>query len=322
MLPVFRGRTWGFDGPPREVKVLNKHWDQSASPFLEENFGFLSKTFANGMIGRAHTDLFTCTTLITAKSLEDRREGKDPKATHLTSEADVLAALAAPGGPLTLAQLSDWFCPWLDTGDGIGEPGTCVVVGDTAEDRLLFWNMHHRFSRPAFSEMAVLRIPPERAADDVFLEQIKALIRHRGVRGHNNHNDHISLRSCSLDPEALEALAVRLRQGKHYLGVSVSRVADHAAVVPRIPRSGPRDVPHGRRIRRAAGGGERGVQRQAGAGADGHAVAHEGGIAAARLAQRPVDGRSHHRPFPGSWTLCQSARRVAAAPATARSSGR
>ena len=234
VLPVFRGRTWGFDGPPRDVKVLSKHWDRSVSPFLEENFGFLSKTFTNGMIGRAHPDLFSCTTLITAKSLEDQRQGKDPKATHLTSEADVLAALAAPGGPLTLAQLSDWFCPWLDTGDGINEPGTSIVVGDTAEDRLLFWNMHHRFSRPAFSEIAVLRIPPERAADDVFLDQIKALIRYRGVHGHNNHNDHISLRSCSLTPEALEALAVRLRQGKHYLGVSVARATDHAAVVPRF----------------------------------------------------------------------------------------
>ncbi|OYX98116.1 MAG: hypothetical protein B7Y80_17240 [Hyphomicrobium sp. 32-62-53] len=234
VLPVFRGRTWGFDGPPLDVKVLSKHWDRSASPFLEENFGFLSKTFANGMIGRTHPDVFTCTTLITEKSLEDRREGTDPKATHLTSEADVLTALAAPGGALTLAQLSDWFCPWLDTGDGISEPGTSIVVGDTVPDRLLFWNMHHRFGRPAFSEIAVLRIPPERAADDEFLDQIKALIRHRGVRGHNNHNDHISLRSCSLDPEALEALAVRLRQGKHYLGVSVCRVADHAAVVPRF----------------------------------------------------------------------------------------
>jgi hypothetical protein len=144
VLPVFRGRTWGFDGPPREVKVLNKHWDRSASPFLEENFGFLSKTFSNGMIGRAHPDLFACTTLITAESLNDRREGKDPQATHLTSEADVLVALAVPGGPLTLAQLSDWFCPWLDTGDGLGEPGTCVVVGDTAEDRLLSWTRSRR----------------------------------------------------------------------------------------------------------------------------------------------------------------------------------
>jgi hypothetical protein len=52
------------------------------------------------MIGRAHPDVFSCTTLITEKSLEDRREGKDPKATHLTSEADVLTALAASDGIL------------------------------------------------------------------------------------------------------------------------------------------------------------------------------------------------------------------------------
>lgn len=233
VLPMFRGRTWGFDGPPRGVKVLNTHFDRSASPFLEENFGFLSKTFSSGMIGRAHPDLFTCATLIMKESLDDQRLGKDPQATHLTSEANVLAALAAPGGPLTLAQLSDWFCPWLETGDSAGEAGTCVVVGDTPEDRLLFWNIYHRFRRPSFSEMAVLRIPSTSAANDQFMEQVSALIRHRGIRDKNN-SKHISLRSCSLELDALKSVAMRLREGKRYLGVDVSRVEDHAVVVPRF----------------------------------------------------------------------------------------
>jgi hypothetical protein len=236
VLSAFWGRSWGFDGPPSEVKVLDCYWDQSASKFLRENFGFLSTTFANGMVGRSHPDLFTCTTLITAQALEDGRQPKDPHAIHLTCEADVLKAMAAPGGPLTLAQLSDWFCPWLDTGDALDEPGLCIVVGDTPEDRLLFWNMHHRFRRPSFSEITVLCISSERFDDDAFLEQVRALIQRRGVRGLNNRNDYITLRSSSHDKDTMEAFAARLRQGNRYLHVTVARVTDHADAAPQFRR--------------------------------------------------------------------------------------
>jgi hypothetical protein len=233
VLPVFRGRAWGFEGPPRDVKVLDKHWGRIESPFLHENFGFLLSSFG-GQIGRAHPDYFTAMTLISKSSLEDRREGKDPSATHVISEAEVLSALASPGGPLTLVQLSEFFCPYLDPGDGMEVRGTALVVGDSVDDRLLFWNLHHRFARPSFSEITVLRIPPARLDEQGFIDQIRALLSRRGTRGHNGHNDHISLHSCSLGKEALDAIAAQLKQGKLYLGITVAAHKDHAAAVPRF----------------------------------------------------------------------------------------
>ena len=51
VLPVFCSRSWGFDGRPNNVKVLDKYWDQSKSRFLAENFGFLSDSFSSGTWG-------------------------------------------------------------------------------------------------------------------------------------------------------------------------------------------------------------------------------------------------------------------------------
>ena len=37
--------------------------------------------------------------------------------------------------------------------------GTYVVAGDSATDRMLFWNVHHRFRRGSLSDITALRVP-------------------------------------------------------------------------------------------------------------------------------------------------------------------
>jgi hypothetical protein len=233
VLPAFLSRPWGFHEPRRDLKLLTKYWDRSESPFLRENFGFLSSSFANGMIGSAHLDLYSAFTLLTAEALADRRLGKDAGATHVTSEDQVLEALASPDGPMTLAQLSDFFAPFLYLGQNAHLDGTCIIVGDTPSDRLLFWNIPHLFERHFFSEIVTLRIPTASAKDDAFLARIKRIIHRRGLRGYSGQNDHVILCSSSLEREALEEIAVRLRQGE-WLSVTISQHADHAAIVPPI----------------------------------------------------------------------------------------
>lgn len=232
VLPMFLSRSSSFDGPPRNIRVLSKYWDRTTAPFLFENFGFLSASFVNGAVGSAYPDLYSTLTLITDAALSDRRLGKDNRATYVTSEDQVLEALGSGGGPMTLAQLSDYFAPYLDLGRTAGPQGTCIIVGDTPSDRLLFWNIHHRFERLFPSEITALRIPAARLADVAFVERINQILSLHGT--HNNGGQNLNLISCSLEREALDAIASQLRQGKTWLNVTVSRHADHAAVVPRF----------------------------------------------------------------------------------------
>jgi hypothetical protein len=232
VLPFYASRNWGFDGPPRNVQLLTKFEEQAPYPFLRENFGFVASSFPNGLVGRSFPDLFTCMTLISEQALANKHWGKDPRATHVTSEDTVLDALASRNGPLTVAQLSDFLSPYLRIGGEFGRDGTCIVVGDTALDRLLFWNLHHHFDQHRFSEMTTLRLPLVQIADDTFLARVRKLLQQRGARGHNGHNDHVTLHSCSVDEAELKKLADRLRQGALHFGVSVRRHADPAEIVP------------------------------------------------------------------------------------------
>ena len=234
VLPVFLSRSWGFGGPPRDVRILDKFWDKSESRFLQENFGFLRASLPNASVATAHPDLFSCLTLITKESLQSQHLMKDSHARYETREDELLDALAQQGWLLTVANLSEWFAPFLDTGDGFGLDGMTVVAGDTPADRLLYWNAHHRHRRAEFTDTTSLRIPASRLSDEAFVGRVRKIIERRGVRGHNGRNDFVTLHSCSLDQSVLDEAAERLRKIGSWLAVRVARHLDHAACVPRF----------------------------------------------------------------------------------------
>jgi hypothetical protein len=171
VLPAFLARPWGIGGPPKDIKILDKFWDEAQSPFVQENFGFLSTAFHNPNPATAHPDLFSCLTLITEASLQNKGYMKDPRARYETTEGAVLAALAERGWLLTPSNLSEFFTPILNLGDGFGSDGLTLIVGDTPSDRLLFWNIHLRYGRASFTECASLRLPAARIGDEPFLLQ-------------------------------------------------------------------------------------------------------------------------------------------------------
>jgi len=43
IIPTMLTRTWGFVERTTNLKLLDKFWDKSESPFLEENFGFAAR---------------------------------------------------------------------------------------------------------------------------------------------------------------------------------------------------------------------------------------------------------------------------------------
>jgi hypothetical protein len=237
VLPVYASRPWSHLGPPQNIKVLTKFWDESESAFLQENFGFVSASFMGGAVAAAHPDLFSGMTLITAGSLENSRYLKDARAAYVTSEDALLDALGSANGPLTLAQLSEWFSPYLETG-GMDPEGTYLVAGDSAADRMLFWNAHHLFRRRALSDITTLRLPAGRLADDAFLRRLRTLIDRRGVYGHNNRNDCVILISCSLGAAELDALAERLRRAGHWLLLRIQQLDDPSALLPDLAGRG------------------------------------------------------------------------------------
>jgi hypothetical protein len=234
VLPAFGSRSWGF-GPPRQPVVLDRYLSSPRNRFLAENFGFLSECFGSGLIGGRFPSVFSCQTLISEEMLADPRLLKDANAVHLTSEAQIFETLSSLGGPLTLAQLSEFFSPCLAGVGGLTDAGTALFVGDSASDRVSFWNIHHRFEHVGFSEITALRVSTDRIDEPEFVEHLKRIIRNRGARGSfSGGNSPVTLVSCTLPVDRLEEIAARLRGG--WLSVKVTAPFSHAMSLPRSIR--------------------------------------------------------------------------------------
>ena len=176
--------------------------------------------------------------LITAEALADRRSAKEEGAEYLTEEGAILDRLAErnPGSTiLTLANLSAFFSPHLETRGHNWSDGVSLIVGDSADDRLLFWNAFHRTGLGDFGKVAVLRLPAGRGDDRALLTRIGAIIERRGKRGPQGQNPIVTLRSCSLSQERLQEVAARLREGQGRLGIRAIHHADHAECIPAMP---------------------------------------------------------------------------------------
>jgi hypothetical protein len=232
VVPALLSRTWGFGGPVSDLRIIDKYFDKSESHFINENFGFLSDSY-QPITGQNYPQLFRTVTLISQESLDNGHLGKDRRAQYVVDERKILEELGKPTQILTLATASDLFAPYLSTEYSDWSAGFTIVVGDSSNDRVLFWNQHHSQENPWISTIASLRLPVCRIDDQDFLAVVKEIILRRGKPSSQGH-PMVTLRSCSLPQAELEHLAERLRSGGFWGGVRSVRHDDHAACVPPI----------------------------------------------------------------------------------------
>jgi hypothetical protein len=230
VVPALLSRTWGIGERLSDLRIIDIYFDQSRSPFIKENFGFLGDTY-HLMTGRNFPELFRTLTLISQQALDNPQFGKDPRADYVADEVTILQSLGSPSQLLTLATASDVFAPYLATGYGDWSDGLTLVVGDSLDDRILFWNQHHRQEEVWVSAVTGLRLPTSRVADLDFLKLLKDIILRRGKPSSQGRPE-VTLRSCSLPLPELDQLAERLRSQNFWGGVRAVRHENHAACVP------------------------------------------------------------------------------------------
>jgi hypothetical protein len=158
-------------------RVIDRYFDQSRSAFIAENFGFLSDVF-HGMVARSCSD--RTITLIEQASLDNPHYSKSPTAEYVTDERAILEELGKPAPIFSVSTVADLFAPYLVTDYSEWSGTVSLVVGDSVDDRLLFWNQHHRQNDAWIGSITGLRIPAARMADAEFLTLIKQIITQRG----------------------------------------------------------------------------------------------------------------------------------------------
>lgn len=232
VLPMFASRRWGFGDKPKDILTFDSYWDGSESPFLKENFGFLSTSFGNTQVADAAPELFACMTLISQESLENRHLGKSPHARYESDPKAFLKVLAEPGAIMPPCQLSEMFSHYLEPRNALTRGGVNIVVGDTIQDRLFYWNGHNRFPRNELSTTSSIRISVDQANDTEFLRMVGEVLERRGVRGDSN-SPVGTVRSTSLDLSRLADIAERIRpENKKWRRYETECVGSAAWAIP------------------------------------------------------------------------------------------
>jgi hypothetical protein len=229
-VPAWLSRTWGFAERITRLRLIDKYFDQSESRFISENFGFLSDAF-QGMVAANCSDVFHTITLIEQTSKDNPRWGKSSTAEYVTTERQILEEIANATPTLSLTVASDLFAPYLVTDFSDWRSGVSLVIGDSVDDRLLFWNQHHRHEDMWIGTITALRLPEARMADFELLGLIKKIVAQRGKLDSQSRR-HITVRSCSLSQAELDNFAATLRAGDSWGSIGAVHHDTHAACVP------------------------------------------------------------------------------------------
>jgi hypothetical protein len=220
-----------LSGKISDLKIIDKYYDRNESQFIEENFGFVSTSYRMNL-SRLYPELFGSLSLISEESLANQYMGKDPAAQYVKSEIELLEEFAKANSIWSVAAASDFLAPYLGLSYNEWSEGVSLVVGDSIDDRLLFWNQHHWRDEVWQGEIAGLRITPTKFEDESFVSVLKKLLLRRAKRSSGHLT--ITLRSCSLSAEELSLLAEKLKAEGFWPGVFVKTYADHGVCVPKF----------------------------------------------------------------------------------------
>lgn len=232
VLAAYRSRRWGFEGAPTDVRTFDSYLPETAAPFTEENFGFLSRSYSSVYFVRNFPELYAQITLISRAMLDDRHLGRESHSEYLTSEIALLRTLSEKRFIIPLSNLSEMFSEYLSVDNNYKADGLSVVIGDTPEDRVLFWNFRHHSEGLRVGEVSDLRIPTSSLDDDDFWTCIGSIIERRAPYESVGGQKVVWVRSCSLSKEVLSPYAERLRNSQRSASVRIDETQGLSQFIP------------------------------------------------------------------------------------------
>jgi hypothetical protein len=230
LVPV-AGAPSGLDGS-RGITILSAMGSLESNPFLKDSFGFAGPGLRNGMRG-VFADNGSIVLAIAEGELEPRGRYVQGSETTLPDVTSVVTAMAANKRLSAVSRLSAALAPRLDLRNTRWGASFNLVVGETIDDRLLYWNA--RSLMPAWMDGfdADLCIPPALFDDQAFIVALREYLNRRNfVNGGGSGLYRATLRSISLDQQTLEGLAARLRDRRCWSVIDHEHVPSIDECVP------------------------------------------------------------------------------------------
>lgn len=230
---IFQLARHGRHGEPLTPLSLIDCWHTSEpSRFLSDNFGTYRSSYATGIYPADARGAAEPLTIVSPEHLADRHYAVPTTLRAIPDEQVAFRALAEQRAT-SLARTSIIFA----TKPEVSKPGWSdsfnLVIGDSLDDRLLFWNARLLIPSWLDRDLCCLRISTAQLDDEEFFSTLVLYLnRHIDVNNGAGGQAQLTIRSASLMAAELEMVAARLRAARAWSWIRVEPVADADVMIP------------------------------------------------------------------------------------------
>ncbi len=213
---------------PKPEFILDAYPAWIDDGLVTDNFGTLYKS--SGQFPAAERIGLTSLLLTPKDPPSDRWHSGHDARQEIFDSYDLLQLMSARHGIVTMSQLSNihsgfdgFHHSWVDT--------FCLVIGDSFEDRISCWNAGLLYGSSQGQTIHTLRIPASAINNSTQIAAISVFLKARNWLGSNNGQPEITIRSHSIQSEALNDFSKQLQQGSHAV-VSFASISCHDDCCP------------------------------------------------------------------------------------------
>lgn len=230
---IFKLAHHGRYGEPLKPLSLIDCWHTSEpSRFLGDNFGTYRSSYTTGIYPADARGAAEPLTIVSPEHLADRRYAVPTTLSAIPDEQAAFRALAEQRAT-SLARTSIIFA----TKPEVSKPGWSdsfnLVVGDSFDDRLLFWNARLLIPSWLDRDLCCLRVNAAQLDDEQFFSTLVLYLnRHIDVNNGAGGQSQLTIRSASMPAAELEAIAERLRSAHAWSWIRVEPVVNADVMIP------------------------------------------------------------------------------------------
>lgn len=215
-----------------KIKIIDTWHTEKPSRFLTDNFGTYHTSAATGVYPNDARSTAGLLTIVSDDYFHNREYGVPRDLDRVISE-DMAFFEFVSRRVTSMSMLSSLYAARLEIRDGRWSDGFNLVIGDSFEDRLMFWNA--RLLIPAWldGDLCCFRLTLDQLKDEDTLSQVAHMINSRNhVNGGGGGQSQLRVRSVSHSIEELNEVVNLLRAAKVWSAHGAAEVIPGGHVIP------------------------------------------------------------------------------------------
>lgn len=215
-----------------KIKIIDNWHTEKPSRFLTDNFGTYHTSAATGVYPNDARSTAGLLTIVSDDHYEKHGYGVPRDLDRVASEEMAFLEFVARR-VTSLSMLSSLYATRLEIRDYRWSDAFNLVIGDSFEDRLMFWNARLLIPTWLDSDLCCFRITLDQLKDEDMLNQLVQLLNTRNhVNGGGGGQSQLRIRSASHTIDELNEVLERLQAAKAWSAHGPAAVIVGGHVIP------------------------------------------------------------------------------------------